>query len=257
MISIFNLTLAANEAREVAITGEYFELRNALYPVSLIELLDRSGGVISRLENPEQSDFVRPGRYETVRVTNGPTAQTIKHFYGTGDAGSRRTSGLVRIDGTSAVSVVDGGSMRSIESQAFAWASGAGALVGNYARWHLANPAASGKNVIVKALRVTVVAATSVNVHVINALPGGVLPGIQNSKYALGAAPVALSRYDYVAASTPEPNYVDYLTFGAAGSDKQVLQEPVVIPPGFAFTVENGTLNQQINAACEWIEALV
>lgn len=108
MIQIFTLNLAANEAREVAVQGEYFELRNAVYPIALVELLDRSGGVISRLENPEQSDYVKPGRYETIRITNGPTAQTVRHFYGSGDAGSRRTSGLVQVDGTvSVVGAVD------------------------------------------------------------------------------------------------------------------------------------------------------
>lgn len=95
MIGIFTLVLEANESREVATTGEYFELRNAPSPLVLIELMDRTGGVVSRLDAPEQSDYVRPGLFETVRVTNGATAQTIKYFYGTGDAGSRRFSGNV------------------------------------------------------------------------------------------------------------------------------------------------------------------
>lgn len=99
MIQLFKLILEANESREVALSGEYFELRNAINPIALVELLDRSGGVISRLQDLEQSDFVRPGQFETVRVTNGATAQTVRFFIGSGDAGSRRFSGEVVVIG--------------------------------------------------------------------------------------------------------------------------------------------------------------
>ncbi|CAN5165540.1 hypothetical protein BH10PSE16_BH10PSE16_43860 [soil metagenome] len=98
-MKIFKLILAANETREAALVGNYFELRNALEAVALVELLDRSGGVIARLEELQQSDYVRPGQFETVRVTNGPVAQTLRFFIGTGEAGSRRFSGEVVVLG--------------------------------------------------------------------------------------------------------------------------------------------------------------
>lgn len=99
MIEIFPLILTAGETREIALSGDYFELRNAVGVIPLIELIDRSGGVLSRVQGMEQSDYIRPGRFETVRVTNGTTAQTVKFFIGTGDAGSRRFSGLVQVVG--------------------------------------------------------------------------------------------------------------------------------------------------------------
>lgn len=88
------IILAANETREIALGGEYFEIRSALYPVNL-ELIDRAGGVVCLVSQALQSDYVRPGRYETVRITNGATAQTVDFWYGNGDAGSRRFSGNV------------------------------------------------------------------------------------------------------------------------------------------------------------------
>lgn len=94
MIKIFKLTLAANEVREVSLQGEYFELRTAASAID-VELLDRSGGVVSLIEQAQESDYVRPGRYETVRITNGATAQAVQFWYGSGDAGSRRFSGSV------------------------------------------------------------------------------------------------------------------------------------------------------------------
>lgn len=103
MINIFSIALAANESREVALAGEYFEIRSAVYPITKIELTDRSGGLVSVIDAAMESDFVRPGRYETMRITNGATAQIVSFWYGSGDAGSRRFSG--NVTGTVALDV--------------------------------------------------------------------------------------------------------------------------------------------------------
>lgn len=96
MILPLLLTLAANEVRETAISGQYLELRAATYMVSLIELNDRSGGVVSKMQDAEATDYVRTQQnFETVRITNGPTAQTVKLYFGDGDSGSNRFTGVV------------------------------------------------------------------------------------------------------------------------------------------------------------------
>lgn len=90
------VTMAAGEVREMACGGNYFELRTAAGSVSLIELLDRSGGIVSLLTDAEQTDYVRTSRnFEQLRITNGATAQTIKFYYGEGDSGSNRFTGNV------------------------------------------------------------------------------------------------------------------------------------------------------------------
>lgn len=96
MIRQFNLTLAANETREVALSGIYFQIFQMLQSMTLIEILDKSGGVISLIDSPLESMFIRATeRYQTLRFSNGPTAQTVKFFYGDGDAGSNRFSGNI------------------------------------------------------------------------------------------------------------------------------------------------------------------
>lgn len=128
MIQLFKLILAANESRSVALSGEYFELRNAVNPVALVELLDQSGGVLSRLEALEQSDYVRPGPFSTVRVTNGPVAQTVRFFVGSGDAGSRRFSGeVVVIGGVSLVPQI----AATLQNNAALAITAAGAAIAN------------------------------------------------------------------------------------------------------------------------------
>lgn len=90
------LTMVAGEVREMACGGNYFELRTAAGLVSLIELLDRSGGVVSLLTDAEATDYVRTSRnFEQVRITNGATAQAVKFYYGDGDSGSNRFTGAV------------------------------------------------------------------------------------------------------------------------------------------------------------------
>lgn len=255
MISIFNLTLAANESREVAITGEYFELRNAVYPVALIELLDRSGGVVSRLENPEQSDFVRPGRYETVRVTNGPTGQTIKHFYGTGDAGSRRTSGLVRIDGASDVSVIDGEKNRTLAGGMFAGSPAVVGVAAQYASVQLWNPPGSGKNLVVTSMDFGSDVASNAVVLMTATQLANIYSIAPSNKLAGGAAPAAVLRFENSAAG--EAYAMGILRNETISANAPMLwsvRGALVVPPAKGLKVFQGTIGARIGANFEWFE---
>lgn len=259
MISIFNLTLGADESREVAITGEYFELRNALYPVALIELLDRSGGVVSRLENPEQSDFVRPGRYETVRVTNGATPQTIKHFYGTGDAGSRRTSGSVTVEGTVSVmgdvSVIDGEKSRTLAGGMYAGSLICGATAAKNQNVQLWNPAASGKNLIVtQALLVATNAATNTLYLYGTAVQSATLgAGVANKKIgsAVGVGQLRLEETAALPALQYGPFYQDTAT---SVRIMLPIRGAIVVPPGFGLGVTCSQQASYVSGSFEWFE---
>lgn len=253
MIQIFSIALAANEAREVAVTGEYFELRNAMYPVVLVELLDRSGSVISRLENPEQSDFVKPGRYETIRITNGATAQTVKHFYGSGDAGSRRTSGLVRIDGTSNVSVVDGGRLRSLAGNSYAGGAYSNAVVGQYSEVQLWNPAASGKNVFLTQINFSSSANSAI--FLLTSMAAQTNQRAVSNKILTGAAGVAQLRWG----STPTYLGTEFSYSHVSAFQQNTLKfsDPFIIPPNRGLTVNGSNLDNLIGASFEFFEEVI
>lgn len=253
MIQIFSLILAANEAREVAVQGEYFELRNALYPIVLIELLDRTGSVIARLENPEQSDYCKPGRYETIRITNGPTAQTVRHFYGSGDAGSRRTSGLVRIDGTSNVSVVDGGRLRSLAGNSYAGGAYSNAVAGQYSEVQLWNPAASGKNLFLTQVNFSSSANSAIFI-LSKMTPQANIRAVSN-KILGGAAGVGQLRWG----STPTYLGTEFGYSHVAAFQQNTLKfsDPFIIPPGYGLTIQGSTLDNLIGAAFEFFEESV
>lgn len=259
-IGIFTLPLAANEVREADITGEYFELRNALQPVVLIELLDRTGGVIARLDNPEQSDFVRPGRYEKIRITNGAVAQTVKHFYGTGDAGSRRTSGLVKVEGlvnvAGDVSVIDGEKTRTLAGGMFGGAPAVAGVAAQYSAVQLWNPAASGKNLIVTQLDIgSDVASNAVVFFKALELPTAYGFAISNKLSGAGAAPVAaLKTENSAAAEAYALGILRNLSLAANNPILWPIRGALVVRPGYGLNVRQGTLAARVSADFEWFE---
>lgn len=262
-MGIFTLTLAANESREVAISGEYFELRNALSPIVLIELLDRSGGVIARLDNPEQSDFVRPGRYETIRITNGATAQTIKHFYGSGDAGSRRTSGTVTVLGTVGVTgnvaIVDSEKSRTLLGVVFEGNPAIGGVAAEYSRVQLFNPVGSGKNLIVTEVLLTTNVSAGYTLYANSAsLLTNVTATRTGSKKMGGALGVATAFVETGAA-------VGVKSFGTLSSLVTTAGVPIVlapkmpyiVPPGFGMVAETSGVNITLNMDVSWFEEAI
>lgn len=259
MLSIFTLRLAANEAREAAVTGEYFEIRNALFPIALVELLDKSGGIISRLENPEQSDFVKPGLFETVRITNGPTAQAVRYFFGSGDAGSRRTSGLVRIDGTSSVSVVDGGISRTLQGMTYVGAIGSGVpAAGLFGSVALFNPAASGFHCIVKKIFLTSQAGSqSANVSSTNSSAG-----LDIGPYPSKNLGLALPSKARLVTNNNAPAIVGsgvflQLNCTQPGRDTYTFDEPIVVTPGIGLVMNGNVSGVVVAGGFEWFEQAI
>lgn len=232
MIDIFTLELEANEAREFAKSGEYFEIRNASKDIELIELLDRSGGMVSRLKNPDQSDYVKPGRFETIRVTNGGKAQTCRFFVGSGDAGTRRVSGLVAVtsDRTTPIQIVDLRNQRSSLGEAFAAYILSVPPGGQFAAGQLWNPEGSGKNLVISQISVASGDYT-MQLEIQNAkIPGGTLVPVK-SKLTNGPLSIAEGYFAH-----PFSNPVIAPNIGILSMSTFRLTEPFVINPGYGFT---------------------
>jgi len=256
MMEIRSLALAINEVREFACSAEYFEVRDMPFGLVLIEILDRSGGVISRLPVPAASDFVKPGKFETVRVTNGATAQTIRMFIGSGDAGSRRVSGTVSVSGTVAVSgnvsVIDGGKARTIAGQTGSVAPVKGAVIGENSRAGIWNPVGSGKSIIVKRAYISSSVSQSIYLGRVSVAP--VSLAAANSLLLNGAA------FPGAALSAAESS-VGFGTLSALGSFTLTtspvafeLDEPVVIMPGYGLMFAANTVNSDISVTIPFIE---
>lgn len=250
MILNMAAAFAAGETKSFMLQADRFELLDVPYTVD-VELVDRNGGKLAAMSGGETSWFMEPrnGPFYEIRITS-QQAQTVRWFVGSGDAGTRKTAGVVQ--------VVDGGKARTLADQAFAWANGALAVAAKFGMCQLFNPAGSGKRVIVKAYQVTMQAAGNVRVFTNNAAATTLEAAPVNSKHHGGAAPVAQSRSDNLVASTPTPAYLDSVSFAAAGSTPRiVLQEPVVLEPGRGFCVETTSPAVQVNATYEWLEEII
>lgn len=253
------LTLAANEEREIGLTGEYFELRQSPNGLAMVELLDRSGGMRARLVNPLETDFVRPagGGFETIRVTNGATPQTITIVYGSGDAGNRRSSGNVNVVGTvgvaGTVSVVDGGKSRTLANQVFGWRSfqPAGAA-GTYNWCMLWNPVGSGKRLVVKSYVSNVAGSAGICTANAGWTAGAIAGGSNQTKNKLAGGVASLAAvYQLQQAGAP----AGLVILGSAPQNVYVVeQEPIVIPPGFGFTMQPDNVAATSTFSAHYVE---
>ncbi len=89
------VTFNAGETKEYAFTGSYFELIDCPNPVH-VDLTDRNGSIRTRMKGAEASFYSKSVEFARITITS-PTAQTIKFAYGSGEAGTRRSSGSVNV----------------------------------------------------------------------------------------------------------------------------------------------------------------
>jgi hypothetical protein len=257
-MEILKLTLAANQVSELAFRGNYFALRQS--PSNLdIELLDRSGAVINLLRGALETDFISGRMYETIRVSNGPTAQTISLWAGEGSAGSNRTSGLVKIDGTSAVSVVDGEKIRTLAGGMYAGSIVSSPSGGNLAACQILNPTGTGKNLIISSVTVDSNAPQSAYFYSSNAVFSNVVTATNSAnKLAGGALGAAHLRWD-VFAGLPafSSNLLRNFNLPAGIQITWNIAGALVLPPGRSFNLMGGTPNSQLVCNLEWFEELI
>lgn len=103
-IEIVTATFAAGESRLFALTGQYFEIIDATFPVD-VTLSDFYGAQRGLMKAAEASFNLKNTDFGVIQITSA-SAQTIRFAYGTGEAGTRRAAGAVSIVGTVPVDLV-------------------------------------------------------------------------------------------------------------------------------------------------------
>lgn len=110
-IEIISVPLGAGESRLFALSGNYFELIDAANPVDVI-LSDVNGAQRSRMVQGTASFYSRAVNFSVVQITSA-SAQTIRFAYGSGETGTRRSTGSVTISGAVAL---DAATLAALES---------------------------------------------------------------------------------------------------------------------------------------------
>lgn len=250
MIRLFPFNLAANESRTADVSGEYFEIRQSAYPVT-VELLDAYGGVVSLMEDIQQSDFCKPGSFGKVRITNGAIAQKVVFWFGSGDAGSRRVSGDV--------SIIDGEKNRTLGGGMFAGAAICGNGGANYSNTQLWNPLGTGKNLVVTAASAALFGGSgAVNYCFSNVMLNAASVNAVANKKAGAVGGVALLRRELTAAVGSNGSAIlRNETLPSTTSLQWVIKGALIVPPGYGLQIASEVTNFSLNTSLEWFEEVI
>lgn len=96
-IELVSVTFNAGESRLFAVSGEYFEVIDAPNPVDVL-LSDFNGAQRARMNQAAASFYSKGVQYGVIQITSA-SSQTIRFAYGTGETGTRRSTGVVTISG--------------------------------------------------------------------------------------------------------------------------------------------------------------
>jgi hypothetical protein len=215
------------------------------------------------------------GADSTIKVRAGSSGQTlllkpgqgarleksVSDWYITNYAGTSPILGQVLIGNgqfednrvTGSVEVIDGGKTRTLINVSYSAALGISAV--NKAHLQLANPAGSGKNLIVSQIIVSVNAAAQVTIKgavtllatLVGAPPAKIIKAAATASVAQGRSE------DNVAVIAGTGDFATFLA-GAGIAVPYKFTEPVVIVPGYAITINVGINTIALFATIEYFE---
>lgn len=251
------ITLAANEVKTFESAGGYFEILRAANDLARIDWITEDGGFSDPWELVKEGVFgYLP--FKGFRITNGPTAQTIKVLFGQGSGGNRAApvSGSVGITGAPAVK-------RLIEKAASAGKTfsvlGLSGVInsGQFRTLAIVNPVGSGLNVFVPRCEFSTKAGTIVDKTVIKFETvtniGSLVP--QYVDTPMGAGVASSSAFITTDALTGVSIVIDGGTTAAPIDGKRDL-DGLCLAPGQAvqFYALSAAAASEANARVFWFE---
>ena len=239
-MEILSFNIPAGETKVFERGGTYLEVIDA--PGSLnIELQAADGSQADEMRGA-LSGFYSGEAFASLQISNPETyAQTVRLMVSSRSGGSRRQPGTVQ--------VVDGERNKVLTGVCF---RGVSQVIGNQAAIELWNPAGSGKNLFVQAIRAGAASADSWGVQTTDlqfATAGSTPSNLDRS----GPAAVALMRTgDASTATNPRGHGAGYL---AASTDVVIMfQRPLLVRPGFGALVYVNSAANTLRATFEWEE---
>lgn len=246
-LEIISAEFSAGEVKHYVVAGGYFEIIDCIYPVT-VRLVDRYGTLRGQMNNAEASFYMRQGEFSAIEITSAQ-AQTVRFAYGSSEAGTRRTSGVV--------SVVDGESAKTSANKTFLYESNSIASAGNYVASQIFNPAGSGKNLSISQVSGLLGAAGTLYIAATNAAIGATIDNVPCVKLFGGTTSVA-QRVKSIRATDPstwaEVIYSVVSIPSGTTLYNKVLRSPFIVRPGFGLMFAVRTLNVSVTAECEYEE---
>lgn len=239
-----DFNLPANGSQQIDVTGRFFKYKSGS---GLIRLRASRGGYIDLL--PGQGVENEAFTSLTVQDRTGAPNKGVL-LAGDFDFRDERISGSVE--------VIDGGYARTLAGKAFMGVASHGADPALVTGVQLSNPAGSGRNLIVKRYSMSTAAGGGVHVRINQQILTQV-NDTGSAKNPLIADSLAQLRVDKLAgvASYFNGKKVDQYSLTVNGSAFCVLQEPIMIPPGWTLTFHALAANIDMTAAVEWYEEIL
>lgn len=241
-IDLITATFAAGETKIFEMSGGYFELIDAPYPVT-VELSDRYGGLAGKMTNAEASFFIASD-YSRITLTSA-TAQTIRFGYGSGTVGNRKTAGVVQ--------VIDGELARSKAGLAFIAPIVTAAVAAQFQGMELWNPAGSGRRLVVSDYSHSSPSAAGVTLNRITTTIGAAL--LAQNKSNIGSAGVARIGSASQAAVLGQTLEI-YITL-ASSPFMRTFKQPLIIEPNSGISLSNGTPNVSFYGSIQFTEEVI
>lgn len=250
-IELLTATFTAGEVKVFEFSGDYFEIIDAPYPLT-VELSDRNGGLTGKLSLAEQSFNIKAG-FARITLTS-PTAQTVRVGYGSGEVGNRRTAGVV--------SVIDGSQARTRSGIVYGAGMLSAGVAANVSGCQLWNPPGSGKRIICPAVTPapsTAAASIMIGVSTVNIGGTNQTATTIRSNYSAGGAGIAQAWVNVAATPTLLLPLRSYILAQALGTPfkHEPKMGPYVLEPGSGLVVTTGTGNCDIYAAFEFTEETI
>jgi hypothetical protein len=211
------------------LSGDYFEIIESDYPLTVL-LEDRNGAQIGRMSNAETSYFLRDTEYKAITLSS-TQAQTVRIAFGSGEAGTRRTAGVVQ--------VIDGTKNLVMNGQTLAACPAVTAVAGQYPVVQLWNPSGSGRRIVVRAMDVSSIEAATIAAYPATVALTNNTTALRSGNLLLGGAVgVAQARTD---ASGPTYSFAAgclmFATVAAGGMYRMPTDAKFVINPGSGLNV--------------------
>lgn len=241
----YSIALAANEALDVQVGGDFFLLDSAPQAVSFAFFGPTNMRRDETLESALAGDWVRPkDGFAWVKITNGAVAQTVRFYVARGEVGRFRVQGEV--------SVISGELTRSNAQRGFLGSGASTAVAAQEGHVQLWNPAGSGKRLIVNQISLVLGGASHMYIGHHNVALAN-LDTAPSNKRLSGAATIAELRNQTQAGGIGTIIMSLYI---ATANESFIFRptEPLVVPPGLGLTLRHGTVNSLIQGSFDFFE---
>lgn len=236
----YDFTLVANGGQDVNAVGSYIKYKSGL------------GKIRVRMSNGGYVDLT-PG--QGIRLDSPFNQFNISDRSGVANSGIILAGHYEFQDDTinGAVTIIDGAKLNTLTQSCFMGSCDAGSLGSNYNYATLVNDAASGKNVVVESITVSVQTTTIVYLTLTNSGVGATINAFNKAgnlaPYALALmGPGAINNIALIG------NIMMKINLLANTPYTFKFAEPVIIVPNRSLSVVNGTLGSPLTACFEFRE---